>query len=170
MRYDPIENLIEIQRRGVKTNIDLKQYQRSAMSDSDDLKRIKYSIGMNFLSGPEARVLLQQGELTTDECIDLIKDMTRAFIANSKTWPTLSAPHPAPIYNGPMAFVSGLTLEEMRNDPTLRFQIEQATEKRLTHITTYDGRVFEIMYNEPSATSADPQGGDHGRSLNARHH
>lgn len=102
MRYDPENNAIEIQRRGIKTIVDLNQYQRSAMSAEEDIKRIKQIVHDCILNLDAQRVIRAE-VLSIDDCIDLIRDMSDHFSRTNKPYPTLSAmsaAHQAVIHGG----------------------------------------------------------------------
>lgn len=89
MRYDPDHDLIEIQRRGVKTNIDLNQYKRSAMSAvisefpqsglsaDDELRNIKRSLLMNFVQSGSP---IKEDDMTLLFCLALIDDVSTDYL------------------------------------------------------------------------------------------
>lgn len=74
MRYNPASDIIEIQRRGVKTNIDLKQHKESAMSDlsGNQLMQLKYAVRRSLVKSDAP---FKAEDLTFEECLDFIRDV-----------------------------------------------------------------------------------------------
>jgi hypothetical protein len=157
MRYDPDQGLIEIQRRGIKTSIDLKQYQRNAMSDTSELSRIRHCIKNQLLNGEGQKLLLGQ-ELTTDECIELIKDVAGAYVGKNIRYPGLD--HDRLLRKKVYDYLLSNKDQAKVSDESLTFEtcldIIGQIGSRYSVILSVTGRPYPDTLSDASAT---PQGG-----------
>lgn len=92
MRYNPDNNTAEIQRRGIKTIIDLNQYKESDMSADGDLQRIKDVVYQYCLNDSEKRAIVLASDLTVNDCVRLIANMaeqmkvTNMLVSQAALW------------------------------------------------------------------------------------
>lgn len=96
-RYNSQLNQVEIQRRTVKTVIDLKKYQRSAMSDKEkieelerDILQLKCAVKNNLISAKVAQEI-DPRQMSIAECTALIRDVSFEYTRVRSALSALSA-------------------------------------------------------------------------------